>query len=75
MWYRRSPRGWDRYVIEKEFLTLEAGGAAFDIDGDGDPEITGSNMRTGTDSGGSAWERSAGGFGLANSNAAITLRS
>jgi len=36
VWYRRTPRGWDRYVIEKDFLTVEAGGASHDIDGDGD---------------------------------------
>lgn len=27
------------YVVEKEFLTIEAGGAAYDIDGDGDNDI------------------------------------
>src|SRR5206468_3131420 len=39
VWYRRNPRGWSRYVIEKEFLTVEAGGAVYDIDGDGYPDI------------------------------------
>ncbi len=39
LWYRRQGNRWDRYVIEKEFLTLEAGGAAYDIDGDGDLDI------------------------------------
>src|SRR5215472_11204952 len=39
VWYRRNSRGWDRYVIEKEFLTLEAGGAVYDIDGDGYPDL------------------------------------
>ncbi len=39
VWYRRTPKGWDRYVIEKEFLPIEAGGAAYDIDGDGDLDI------------------------------------
>jgi FG-GAP-like repeat len=39
VWYRRTKQGWDRYVIEKEFLTVEAGGASFDIDSDGDPDI------------------------------------
>ena len=28
VWFRRTPTGWDRYLIEKEFLPLEAGGAA-----------------------------------------------
>ena len=35
VWYRRTATGWDRYVIEKEFLTIEAGGAVCDVDGDG----------------------------------------
>jgi hypothetical protein len=39
VWYRHSGNGWDRYVIDQEFLTVEAGGAAFDIDGDGDLDI------------------------------------
>ena len=39
VWSRRTPSGWDRYVIEKEFLTIEAGGASYDIDGDGDNDI------------------------------------
>lgn len=34
VWFRRKDRGWDRYVIEKDFLTVEAGGAAYDIDVD-----------------------------------------
>src|SRR5579862_3954407 len=46
VWYRPNKYGgaaaggkWDRYVIEKEFLTVEAGGAVLDIDGDGYPDI------------------------------------
>ncbi len=39
VWYRRQGNGWRRYVIEKEFLPVEAGGAAFDIDGDGDLDV------------------------------------
>lgn len=39
VWYRRTAKGWDRYVIENEFLTVEAGGASFDIDGDGDLDL------------------------------------
>jgi hypothetical protein len=37
--YRRTATGWDRFVIEKEYLTIEAGGAAHDIDGDGDLDL------------------------------------
>jgi VCBS repeat protein len=39
VWYRRVSNRWERYVIEKEFLPIEAGGAAYDIDGDGDLDI------------------------------------
>lgn len=39
VWYRPAGKGWDRYVIEKEFLTIEAGGAVCDIDGDGYPDL------------------------------------
>ena len=28
VWYRPTAKGWDRLVIEPEFLTIEAGGAA-----------------------------------------------
>ncbi len=35
VWYRPTSNGWDRFVIETNFLTVEAGGAAYDIDGDG----------------------------------------
>jgi hypothetical protein len=39
VWYRPTARGWDRVVIEPEFLTIEAGGAVSDIDGDGWPDL------------------------------------
>ena len=39
VWYRRTKTGWDRYVIEKDFLPIEAGGAVCDIDGDGYPDL------------------------------------
>lgn len=39
VWYRHIAGGWTRCVIEIEFLTIEAGGAFFDIDGDGDLDI------------------------------------
>jgi hypothetical protein len=39
VWYRRQATGWDRVVIEPAFLTVEAGGAAHDIDGDGDLDL------------------------------------
>jgi sugar phosphate isomerase/epimerase len=39
IWYRRTPTGWSQYVIEKEYLTIEAGGAVCDIDGDGDLDV------------------------------------
>ena len=39
VWYRHTPAGWDRYMIETNFLTVEAGGAVYDIDGDGNPDL------------------------------------
>ncbi|MGE5612475.1 MAG: sugar phosphate isomerase/epimerase family protein [Bacillota bacterium] len=39
VWYRRTAKGWDRHVIDKDFLTVEAGGAVHDIDGDGDLDL------------------------------------
>ncbi len=38
-WYRRTATGWDARAIEEQYLTVEAGGAAHDIDGDGDLDI------------------------------------
>lgn len=39
VWYRRAATGWEQYVIEKDYLTIEAGGAVHDIDGDGDRDL------------------------------------
>ncbi len=39
VWYRRTGTSWTRLVIDPAFLTVEAGGAAYDIDGDGDLDI------------------------------------
>jgi hypothetical protein len=39
VWYRCTGTGWERYVLDPSFLTVEAGGAVYDIDGDGDPDI------------------------------------
>ncbi|HEX2971400.1 MAG TPA: VCBS repeat-containing protein [Tepidisphaeraceae bacterium] len=39
VWYRRVAKGWERWVIDKDFLTVEAGGAVYDIDGDGDLDL------------------------------------
>lgn len=39
VWYRRHETNWTRTVIEPQFLTVEAGGAAVDIDGDGDLDV------------------------------------
>lgn len=39
VWFRRAGKTWERYVIEPQFLTLEAGGAVHDIDRDGDEDI------------------------------------
>ncbi len=39
VWYRRTANGWTRQAIEPDFLTVEAGGAAYDVDGDGDLDL------------------------------------
>ena len=39
VWYRRNATGWARYVLDTDFLTVEAGGAVYDIDGDGNPDL------------------------------------
>ena len=39
VWYRPAAHGWDRFVIESNFLSIEAGGVVFDVDGDGHPDI------------------------------------
>jgi sugar phosphate isomerase/epimerase len=49
VWYRRNKAGWDRYVIDNNFLTVEAGGVIYDIDGDGKPDILFGNDWQGTD--------------------------
>ncbi|HAK93507.1 MAG TPA: hypothetical protein DCM87_00465 [Planctomycetes bacterium] len=37
--YRRTASGWIQQAVEKEYLAIEAGGAAHDIDGDGDLDV------------------------------------
>ncbi|MCB0189678.1 MAG: VCBS repeat-containing protein, partial [Caldilineaceae bacterium] len=39
VWYRRTSAGWTKYLIEDTVLSIEAGGAYYDIDGDGDLDI------------------------------------
>ena len=39
VWYRRQAAGWQRQVIEPDLLPIEAGGAAYDIDQDGDLDL------------------------------------
>lgn len=39
LWYRRNPWGWTKYVIDNAFLPIEAGGAFYDIDNDGNLDI------------------------------------
>jgi hypothetical protein len=39
VWYQRQVVGWERHVIEPDLLPIEAGGAFYDIDRDGDLDI------------------------------------
>lgn len=39
VWYRFTGKGWQRYVVEDQPLTIEAGSAAHDIDNDGDIDV------------------------------------
>ncbi|MFZ2339726.1 MAG: FG-GAP-like repeat-containing protein [Bacteroidales bacterium] len=39
VWYRRTDKGWDKYVVESDPMSPEAGTVAFDVDGDGDMDI------------------------------------
>ncbi|HVX50366.1 MAG TPA: hypothetical protein VHB48_09415 [Chitinophagaceae bacterium] len=39
IWYQRTSTGWIRHVIEDSMFTVEAGGVAWDIDGDGDLDL------------------------------------
>jgi sugar phosphate isomerase/epimerase len=39
VWYRRTNRGWQRYTLEKELKTIEAGGVFYDVDNDGDLDL------------------------------------
>ncbi len=39
VWYRRTAKGWTKYLIDEGPLPMEAGGALGDIDGDGDLDI------------------------------------
>lgn len=39
VWYRRTARGWNRYVMDADPLRVEAGSTHHDIDGDGDLDM------------------------------------
>ncbi len=39
LWFRRTNNGWTRHVIDSSALRIEAGGAYYDVDGDGDQDI------------------------------------
>ncbi len=39
VWYQRTDKGWNKYVVEESPMTLEAGTVVCDVDGDGDMDI------------------------------------
>lgn len=39
VWYRRTPDGWKRYVVEDAICFIEAGTTTLDMDNDGDQDI------------------------------------
>lgn len=39
VWYRRYISGWTRYTVDSSSLSIEAGGAFVDVDGDGDLDV------------------------------------
>ena len=39
VWYRKISSGWERSVIDKDYLTVEAGGVVYDVNGDGYPDL------------------------------------
>ncbi len=39
VWFRSTDEGWKRYLVDNRKSHIEAGGAYFDIDGDGDLDI------------------------------------
>ena len=39
LWYQRISTGWEKYIIDRAKLPIEAGGAFYDIDNDGDQDI------------------------------------
>ncbi|MEE9445089.1 MAG: VCBS repeat-containing protein [Cocleimonas sp.] len=40
VWFERINKGWDRHIIDNNPLEIEAGGDFYDIDGDGDLDIS-----------------------------------
>lgn len=39
VWMRRTARGWEKYVIDDSARPVDFGGAFYDVDGDGDPDL------------------------------------
>ena len=52
VWYAWNGKGWDRRVIDDTHLQPEAGGAAGDVDGDGDLDVILARTTAATPSGG-----------------------
>lgn len=39
IFYSKTAKGWQRYLIDKDYLTIEAGGTSVDMDNDGDNDL------------------------------------
>ncbi|HMH34461.1 MAG TPA: hypothetical protein VK543_15595, partial [Puia sp.] len=39
VWFQRKASGWTKFIIEDQMLNIEAGGVAYDVDGDGDLDL------------------------------------
>ena len=39
VWFKKTEKGWDKYIMDDRDSQIEAGGTCWDIDGDGDLDV------------------------------------